>query len=336
MRWTILALLLLGFARAGIAATEAEYRAERARVTLAPVTHPTQVTEQLAALAGRAVELEGVINGTFASSDGTGYLLRTPGPQVFILQSRRADAVIELGNAVRVLARVPREGSVLESLAVIFTDPDRAGSAMAPALTDDMPVAERYPSIYDTTPDLDPPKQMDARQYQFTEKGMAQNPEIVRLYAEKIREFNTRLDADLASRIAFHILEKSEQHGIDARLTMALIARESRFNPRAVSPKGAMGLGQLMPGTAAGLGVKNAFDVESNIDGTVRYLAGQMESFGRLSLALAAYNAGPGAVRRYGSVPPYRETRNYVRLVWETYAELAGVDPNTGERIAAR
>lgn len=94
-------------------------------------------------------------------------------------------------------------------------------------------------------------------------------------------------------------------------LFQALVKQESGFNPRAVSPKGAIGYAQLMPGTAAGLGV-DPLDPAQNLDGGARYLLAQLQAFGSMPLALAAYNAGPEAVRKYGGVPPYRETQGYV------------------------
>lgn len=96
-----------------------------------------------------------------------------------------------------------------------------------------------------------------------------------------------------------------------AALFQALVWQESRFNPRAVSHKGAIGYAQLMPGTAAKLGV-NPHDPMQNLDGGARYLLLQLQVFRSPLLALAAYNAGPGAVQRYRGVPPYRETRDYV------------------------
>ena len=95
-------------------------------------------------------------------------------------------------------------------------------------------------------------------------------------------------------------------------LFLALIERESGWNPRAVSPKGAQGLGQLMPETALDLGVSDPFDAAQNLDGAARYFAAQLARFGDVTLALAAYNAGPEAVARLGGVPPYPETRAYV------------------------
>ena len=97
-----------------------------------------------------------------------------------------------------------------------------------------------------------------------------------------------------------------------ALLFETMIERESAFDPKAVSPKGAKGLGQLMPGTAADLGVVDPFDPIANLDGSARYLLDQLRTFGSVELALAAYNAGPGAVRRHDGVPPFAETRAYV------------------------
>ncbi|MCW2531222.1 MAG: Lytic transglycosylase catalytic [Blastococcus sp.] len=113
--------------------------------------------------------------------------------------------------------------------------------------------------------------------------------------------------ADLFSRAA-------SRYGVDASLLAAMANQESGFDSQAVSPAGAQGLMQFMPSTAAGLGV-NPLDPNSAIDGAARYLSSLTKQFGSTDLALAAYNAGPGTVSRYGGIPPYSETQNYVRSV---------------------
>jgi soluble lytic murein transglycosylase len=116
------------------------------------------------------------------------------------------------------------------------------------------------------------------------------------------------------------IQRASRQHGVSAALVKAVIAAESGFDPGAVSRKGARGLMQLMPDTARDLGVDDAFDPWQNIDGGTRYLGKMIERFpGELALAVAAYNAGPEAVTRHRGVPPYEETRTYVRRVLRYY-----------------
>jgi soluble lytic murein transglycosylase-like protein len=115
-------------------------------------------------------------------------------------------------------------------------------------------------------------------------------------------------------------LETARRHGVDPALVLAVIGVESAFAPQAVSPKGAQGLMQLMPGTAEALGVADAFDPAQNLDGGVRHLRALVGRYrGDLKKALAAYNAGEGAVARHGGVPPYRETRDYVRRVLARY-----------------
>lgn len=114
--------------------------------------------------------------------------------------------------------------------------------------------------------------------------------------------------------------EVARANGLDPHLVDLVIRLESGYNPRAVSPKGAAGVMQLMPQTAALYGVTNIFDVEENLRGGVRYLRDLLERFGfDLAKALAAYNAGPGAVEKHGGVPPYQETQQYVASILGAY-----------------
>ena len=112
-----------------------------------------------------------------------------------------------------------------------------------------------------------------------------------------------------------------------AKVFVELIRAESGFNPRARSPKGAQGLGQLMPDTARLLGVRDAWDPEQNLDGAARYFTAQLERFGTVPHALAAYNAGPHRVVQYGGVPPYRETRAYVARITTAVGSVQTVNP---------
>ena len=125
------------------------------------------------------------------------------------------------------------------------------------------------------------------------------------------------------------IEEHASRNVVSADLVRAVIQAESAFNPRAVSPKGAMGLMQLMPATAAEHGVLDPFNPAENIRAGVRYLKQLLDSYeGRVELALAAYNAGPGAVKKYGGkVPPYRDTQNYVARIQSTGTSTSAAPP---------
>ena len=122
--------------------------------------------------------------------------------------------------------------------------------------------------------------------------------------------------ADVSGQFSDLINSAAQKYGVDPALLKGLIRQESNFNPNARSGAGAAGLCQLMPGTAASLGCSNPLDPAQAIDAGAKYLGQQLKAFGGdPRKALAAYNAGPGAVQRYGGVPPYAETQNYVRSV---------------------
>lgn len=140
------------------------------------------------------------------------------------------------------------------------------------------------------------------KSYDLTGRGIS-SQENIPAYSGRYRGVYTPM-AEAAAR----------KYGVPSDLFKRLVQQESNWNPKARSNKGAIGLAQLMPATARGLGV-NPKDPKQNLEGGARYLSQQYRKFGTWRLALAAYNAGPGAVEKYNGVPPYRETQNYVKKI---------------------
>ncbi len=129
------------------------------------------------------------------------------------------------------------------------------------------------------------------------------------------------------------IRDISQKYGVDSDLVFSVIAAESNFNAKAVSRRGARGLMQLLPSTAARLGVRDVFDPKENVDAGTRFLRDLLKQYrGDLPLTLAAYNAGPAAVQKYGRVPPYNETMAYIRAIRKTYALRKAKPDGTGGR----
>ena len=148
-------------------------------------------------------------------------------------------------------------------------------------------------------------------------------------YSAALREFNPSLDLRTSNALALRLIAEADARALDARLLVALIAVESRWRPRAVSSAGAIGLGQLMPATAASLGVDPA-DPQENIHAVAAHLRALLNRYARYDaqtqyvLTISAYNAGSGAIEKYGGIPPYPETQRYVRAVIALWRRLAG------------
>jgi len=157
------------------------------------------------------------------------------------------------------------------------------------------------------------------------------NREAMKAYVAAIRYFNPGIDEGEARHIVVAIIRETYVAGIDPRLVVAIVATESSFDRTARSSAGAMGLGQLMPGTAADDNVSNTQDIDQNIHGTVLTLKGDLQHYGELAMqkryvyAIAAYNAGTGAVDEYNGVPPYDETVHYVWKVVVLWRRLWGL-----------
>lgn len=148
----------------------------------------------------------------------------------------------------------------------------------------------------------------------------------------EFRQVLKKVSSDLASSGYSSLINTyAQKYNLDSGLIEAVINAESGFNPEAVSPKGALGLMQLMPATARELGVKNPFDPAQNIEGGTRYLRSLLDDFkGDLPLALAAYNAGAKTVKEQGGIPPFKETQDYVKKVLGDYQGRRGF--NGGSR----
>lgn len=159
---------------------------------------------------------------------------------------------------------------------------------------------------------------------QAAHRAVPATPTAVAVYAKVLRHINPQMPRWQSRDLARRVLVNAERWRLDANMLVAIVTVESRWHTHAVSRAGAIGLGQLMPGTAAGLGV-NPRDPIQNLSGSARYLQGLLHRFGskHYDLVFAAYNAGPKAVSEYGGIPPFDETQNYVVRVLQTWEVLA-------------
>ncbi|HZH98932.1 MAG TPA: lytic transglycosylase domain-containing protein [Fimbriimonadaceae bacterium] len=270
----------------------------------------------------RVIEVRGMVKGTVRVGSSASILLqKTDGDTLFVRCAHAPDWLSGNEMAVRMIVEATRESEnsdVRASLIAAATE-----SSVAEHETSSRPrVAAAKPNK---------PAPVVAAGKPSREWSL-QASDATPIYANFIRRRNARLSEKEAYRIAQGVIGFSLKYGVDARLIMSMVMVESGFNPNATSRAGAMGLGQLMPGTARGMGVSNAYDSIDNLYGTVRLIRGHLDKYKRqtgdefqgLVLALAAYNAGGGAVSRHGGVPPYRETQNYVKKVTSIYRQLCG------------
>lgn len=290
--------------------------------------------DQTSDLAGRMVEVRGRLSGISKSGDGGCMIIATPEGGSFVIESAQVPSEPS-GTLLACLVKTPESSGQGALQLVAWTyDADlqrHEQSAAASAKPKSEPSEPPKPAQKGMAAGAPVKNEEPAK----AAKGLT-GEELVAIYANAIKGFNKRLSNSEADTIARSILGFSYRYKLDARLVCAVILAESHFKIEATSHCGAQGLGQLMPGTAAGLGVNNAYDPVENVYGSVRYIKSMLDrmsgnkqwndlTWKDLSLALAAYNAGPGAVKKHGGIPPYRETQNYVKKVTEIYKKLCGV-----------
>jgi len=308
----LVAVLMVSLAWAGSshlgAVTAAEYVKQRQALAPRPITAKTELMAAQVSAPTLPLEVRGMVCGLMTDKDRQLVQVQLADRTAFDFYCPRLEPELNLGSQVRVLVAPDKEHPSTYRLVAVAWEEVLAPLDPKPKPTPE-PAGSYQPSPYQPYPSRGGDVQADRA--------------VIMAYKDAVKTFNRRLSDAQATKIAVNIIENSIAWGVDARLIMAVIACESRFRPDATSPKGAMGLGQLMPATARGLGVRNAYNPEENIAGAIRLISGHLERTGDLALALACYNAGPGAVRKYGGVPPYRETVNYIRKVTEMYFRLA-------------
>ena len=295
---------------------------------------------------GQVVEVSGKITGIIISPRAKTIIVEaSTGGSVFVANAQD-DPLIVNGSRVRVLGRVPSDAVTLTELdfvAIASPAPERRepivtqtaviqGKPSPPPAPSNRPstLASRgAPPVNGASSAMQQnsgspaPPSVNASGNWLEQRIAALKPQ----YKQVIARFNPRLSDAQRDQFTEAILRFSAAYGVDARLIVAIIAVESSFDPNSTSHSGAMGLGQLMPGTASGMGVTNAYDPMQNIAATVKLIRGHLGKYkdkpDAFNLALAAYNAGSGAVRRHGGVPPFKETTRYIWKVYNLYKQLA-------------
>ena len=289
----------------------------------------------------RTMEVSGIVRGWIGGSESQLLILENPeGSEIYVRATETPDWLKMGSIKVRMLVSAERETDTSQMKAQFI-------AAAAEGEVRDWEIKNRVAPK--PTPKASPPANRGTLASRGGERpstnvltgAIGENsknlsPEILKVlpaYTDFIANRNKKISRATAQRIAEGVLAYSVHYGVDARLIMAIVMTESGFNPTAKSSAGARGLGQLMPGTAKGLGVANSYDTDQNLYGTVRLIRGHIDkytkqkdgdSFEGLVLALAAYNAGSGNVRKHGGVPPFKETQNYIRKVMAAYKALCG------------
>ncbi|MDX2065645.1 MAG: lytic transglycosylase domain-containing protein [Fimbriimonadaceae bacterium] len=313
--------------------TAEAYLAQRTRYG---IRHHVLPAAGKAIVGAKIVEVRGIVKGTVTTPNEISLIFDWEGTEPMSMAVTELPAWLQGDEVpIRAIARLQRDPrSNALQLSLIFAAPIGLVPDLKPPTPPAKPTAK--PGAKKPTRNTKPAASRSAtraiRPGENIGRVALAESQALPYYVAFVRGQNPSLSEAAATKIARNVIYQCVTQGVDARLVMAVVLVESGFDPFAVSKSGARGLGQLMSGTASDLGVDNRFDIEQNVYGLVRYLRKQLETYIRqtndhgkaLQLALAAYNAGPGAVKKYGGIPPYRETVNYVRKITAIYAKLCG------------
>ena len=295
-----------------------------------PLVLKTLVQEQV-------VEIRGKVVGTIGGNGAFSILVKTNGVDMFVSSDSIPDWVRLGSGEGRMIVRAVRTSVSAELTAVLIASAPESAVAEHDArlraeaervARERSAEAEKVRSRFGVVPNSGISAPIGEVAPDLLPRAAALIPD----YTAYILDKNKRLGVAQAQQIAENILAYSIHFGVDARLVVALVQAESSFDPTVTSSAGAQGLGQLMPATSKALGITDPFDIRQNLYGAVRTIRGHLDRqnkttdnpFEALVLALAAYNAGPGAVSKYGGVPPYKETEAYIARVIRTFRQLAG------------
>ncbi len=298
------------------------------------------------AYTGRTVEAAALVSGVISAGDDKTALLLVSGTTVTVPvpPALRGVQWLSGGAQVRVLLRVaPADPSLPSGVALLAAVPegeavnaDRAQAARVAAVP--RPTSIKRGAATVRFGGASAPAALSSGAAAGHPAGAlsARALSIYGPYRALVRRWNRRLSESDVDKITTSILYFSDKNNVDPRLVVATIIAESDFDIRSTSHAGAMGLAQIMPDEARSLGVTNAYDPVQNIGAAVHLLRGHLDKYGgapaaggviplnQIALTMAAYNAGPGAVRKYHGVPPYRETQRYIARIQKLYKQMCG------------
>ena len=293
--------------------------------------------------AGRALEISVTVSGLVSSGAERTALLLVGDDSVYVAlpAGLRAASWLDTGLRARaLLVAAPDDGALPSGLRLVALAPE--GDVAAAEKAAQRAEAAHQAALARSLPFVSADQPAGRISYSSDYAGHpagALSPRALAIYAPYrglVRHWNRRLSEAEVDKITTSVLYFSDINNIDPRLVVATIIAESDFDIHSTSRAGAMGLAQIMPDEARGLGVTDAYDPVQNIGAAVHLLRGHLDKYGgapanggvipfdQIALTMAAYNAGPGAVRKYHGVPPYRETRRYIARITALYRKMCG------------